>query len=260
MDIFHILSSKPHNAHFLKRYYTFINQCSKANSLLTKEELGITEAHHICPKAKDLFPEYKNFSEHKWNKINLTPNQHYIAHWILWKCFKGSQIDAFWKMNQKQSENKTQYKKLGNKLYAKLRADKSEKQSILMKSLQEDPSFKEKAFEATKKNNQKRKESGEQKRLMESLWENGKLLEGQRKYRESEEGKLLIKQNQEKIAEYKRTEKGRKESKDSATKSHNNGSFLKTCEKCGQQMKTIYGNYSRHIKKCQGIVPTLFDD
>lgn len=257
MDILTILSSKPHNKHYLKRYYTFITQCSKANSL---SKPPITEAHHICPKAKDLFPQYNKLSEHKWNRIDLTPNQHYVAHWILWKCFKGSQIDAFWKMNQKQSANKTQYKKLGNKLYAKLKEDKSKKQSILLKELHKDPLFKEKALEATVRNNKERKESGEQKRLMESLWENGKMKEGQERYRNSEEGKQIIKLAQEKTAEYKRSEKGRKESRDSANKSHNNGAFLKTCEKCGQQMKTIYGNYSRHVKICQGIVPTLFDD
>ena len=139
MDILTIFSSKPHNKHYLKRYYTFILNCSKANSLLTREELGITESHHICPKAKDLFPQYGKFSENKWNKIVLTPNQHYIAHWILWKVYGGSQIDAFWKMNQKQSANKTQYRKIGHRTYLILKEDKSKNQSELLSELHKDP-------------------------------------------------------------------------------------------------------------------------
>nr|QMP83668.1 MAG: hypothetical protein [Caudoviricetes sp.] len=260
MDILNILSSKPHNQHYLKRYYTFISNCCKANSLLTKEELGITENHHICPKAKDLFPEFSNFSKNKWNKIQLTPNQHYVAHWILWKVYGGSQIDAFWKMNQKQSANKTQYRKIGNKTYYLLKVEKCKKQSKLLSDLHKDPEFKKKSLEATNRNNKIRKENGEQKKLMESLWENGKLREGQINFRNSERGKQSIEQTILKIAEYKRSPEGRQVSTDTAKKSHENGAFLKTCEKCGLQLKTIYGNYSRHVKKCQGIAPTLFDD
>jgi hypothetical protein len=49
------------------------------------------ETHHICPKAKDLFPEYKDLRINKWNSIDLTARQHIIAHVILWKAYGGSQ-------------------------------------------------------------------------------------------------------------------------------------------------------------------------
>ncbi|HET8686335.1 MAG TPA: hypothetical protein VFM18_06685, partial [Methanosarcina sp.] len=81
VDIYSILSSKPHNKHYLNRYFNFIQQCCQANSLKTKEELGYTEKHHICPKS--IFPEHKKFRSNKWNKAVLTARQHFIAHWML---------------------------------------------------------------------------------------------------------------------------------------------------------------------------------
>src|ERR1035437_2166911 len=100
-DIYSLLSSKSHNKHHLKRYYTFILACIQINSTKTKEELGYTEKHHICPKASDLFPEYKSFRKNQWNKALLTGKQHKIAHILLWKSYGGSQTTAFWRMGGK---------------------------------------------------------------------------------------------------------------------------------------------------------------
>ena len=72
--IYTILSSKPHNPHYLKRYIKFIESCK----LNTTGEL-----HHIAPKSKQLFPEFKSFKLHQWNKIKLSLRQHYIAHLLL---------------------------------------------------------------------------------------------------------------------------------------------------------------------------------
>jgi hypothetical protein len=83
MDIYSILASKPHNPHYLNRYITFIEQCQQKNVGYD----GYTENHHICPKAKDMFPGYVNFKKHPWNKAELTARQHFIAHLILWKTF-----------------------------------------------------------------------------------------------------------------------------------------------------------------------------
>jgi hypothetical protein len=97
-DIKEILSSKPHNPHYLKRYIWFIEYCQKAN----KDYIGYTEKHHICPQAKDLFPEYKSLRKHPWNCVVLTPRQHLIAHFILVKIYPDSQSSKFalWKMFQ----------------------------------------------------------------------------------------------------------------------------------------------------------------
>ena len=96
MDIYSILSSKPHNPHYLNRYIRFIQSCQKVN----KNWNDYVEKHHICPKSKDLFPEYKSFSKHSWNCAILTARQHFIAHWILWKTYPDSKSVsyAFWQM------------------------------------------------------------------------------------------------------------------------------------------------------------------
>lgn len=125
IDIYSILSSKPHNPHYLKRYYKFILWCDQVNSTKTKEELGYAEKHHICPKAKDLFSEYEYFKKNPWNKIVLTGRQHYIAHWILWKVYGQSQSQAFWQMT-----NKLQIK--SSKVYNSIKNDRNIVQSQCM--------------------------------------------------------------------------------------------------------------------------------
>ena len=84
IDIYSILESKPHNPHYLKRYWKFIQSCKT-------DGIEYTENHHICPKALDLFPE---FSFAKWNNKKLTADQHIVAHIILWKAYGGSQALA----------------------------------------------------------------------------------------------------------------------------------------------------------------------
>lgn len=85
MDIYNILQSKPHKSFHLKRYITFIQQCQQKDT--ESPCVGSRERHHICPKAKDMFPEYRSFSQHPWNLATLTPRQHFIAHIMLWKAF-----------------------------------------------------------------------------------------------------------------------------------------------------------------------------
>ena len=84
MDLFTILSSKPHNVHYLKRYVKFINLCETKNKTLSDT---YTEKHHICPRSKSLFPEFSNLTKNKWNKIILTAKQHFVAHHLLWKAY-----------------------------------------------------------------------------------------------------------------------------------------------------------------------------
>ena len=87
-QIIEILKSKPHNPHYLNRYIKFINGCQIANLNLSLNEY--TETHHILPKAKELFPEYKDLRKNKWNSVRLTARQHIIAHIILWKVYGGT--------------------------------------------------------------------------------------------------------------------------------------------------------------------------
>lgn len=90
MNIYTLLKTKPHNEHFLKRYYNFITLCNKVNTNEQKYE-----NHHFLPKANDMFPEYKSFKENPWNKIKLTQRQHFIAHWILAKAYYSSYSQSY---------------------------------------------------------------------------------------------------------------------------------------------------------------------
>jgi hypothetical protein len=91
MNIYNILSSRPHNPHYLNRYITFIAQCQIKNVGYE----GYVEKHHICPKAKSFFPEYSSFKKFPWNMIKLTAKQHFIAHWILARAFGDKMWNAF---------------------------------------------------------------------------------------------------------------------------------------------------------------------
>ena len=115
MDIYSILASKPHNPHYLNRYITFIRQCQLQN-LMNDTCL---EKHHICPKAKDMFPEYMSLSENKWNRADLTLRQHFLSHIMLWKAFphSRSQMYAAYAMKNKNGM------KLNSRIYCILKED-----------------------------------------------------------------------------------------------------------------------------------------
>ena len=125
MDIYSILSSKPHNPHYLNRYITFIEQCQQNN-------VGyefLLENHHICPKADDMFPEYVCFKTYPWNKAALTPRQHFIAHIILWKCFYNtvSCSKALWFMSNGVWKQYSNYSKRYHILRKEISDDKKGK-------------------------------------------------------------------------------------------------------------------------------------
>lgn len=113
INIYAILESKPNNPHYLKRYYKFIQFCQEINQNIDENEY--MEEHHICPKAEDLFPEYKSFKHNPWNKINLTFRQHIICHLMLAKAYRKSQIYALYfllkianpELNHKFSANRS---------------------------------------------------------------------------------------------------------------------------------------------------------
>lgn len=117
MDIYDILSSKPHNKHYLHRYIKFITACQHKNIHF----YGYTENHHICPKAKDMFPEYNSFSQHPWNCAKLTARQHFIAHMMLWKVYnnRSSTLTLYYM-------KKVNNKKMNSRLYEKLKIERSE--------------------------------------------------------------------------------------------------------------------------------------
>lgn len=119
MDIYTILASKPHNPHYLNRYVAFIEHHQFKNI----GHSDYIEKHHICPKANDMFPEYKSFKENPWNRIFLTARQHFVAHLLLWKTYKFSKscFDAVWLMKH---QNKI---KVNSKLYESMKIQHSNK-------------------------------------------------------------------------------------------------------------------------------------
>lgn len=96
MDIRAVLESVEHNRHYLNKYIRFLAGCQTKNSTAVR-----LEKHHICPKAADMFPQYRNLRTHTWNVVKLTSRQHIIAHYMLMKAYpdKSSQRYALWAMN-----------------------------------------------------------------------------------------------------------------------------------------------------------------
>lgn len=86
MDIYRILERKSINNHYLKRYVNFIHHCIESNKNVNTKYI---EKHHICPAGKTFFPEYTDLKQNPWNRADLTPRQHLIAHWMLAKSLGG---------------------------------------------------------------------------------------------------------------------------------------------------------------------------
>jgi hypothetical protein len=132
-DIRNKATHKVKNTHYFERYIRLLDLFSNRNESLP--EGSYTESHHILPKANDMFPEYEDFKEHPWNEINLTARQHFIAHWILWKAFQGSQGFAF-KCFIDQVEcknNQRQNLKVTSRVYEELKLQSSSFMSEYMK-------------------------------------------------------------------------------------------------------------------------------
>lgn len=70
---------------YTKWYWGIVNK-----ALQRKSEPGIKyERHHILPKGKYLFPEFKSSKIHKWNGVNLTHKEHFVCHLLLTKMTTG---------------------------------------------------------------------------------------------------------------------------------------------------------------------------
>lgn len=110
---YQLLATIKHNHHYLDRYVKFILSCKQAN-----QELSLStrlENHHVLPKY--IFPENSSFSHNAWNLAKLTPRQHFIAHWILWRTFGGKMAYPFRTLKNVNGQ------KLNSKTYASLRSD-----------------------------------------------------------------------------------------------------------------------------------------
>lgn len=71
-----------YNIHYLLRYITFIEKIR----IVPTSEYG--ENHHILPVS--LFPEHRLAGVSPWNQKRIGPREHYICHWLLYKCFQNN--------------------------------------------------------------------------------------------------------------------------------------------------------------------------
>lgn len=83
MYIYATLKTKPHNPHYLNRYIKFIERCRAITAS------SYSEKHHICPKAKEMFPELKDDPN---NLIILPYRHHVVAHMLLYKAFENNSM------------------------------------------------------------------------------------------------------------------------------------------------------------------------
>ena len=79
MDLRTILKTRHHDLAWLDRYLTFIADARVPGSLVDR--------HHILPQAA--FPAYASFDEHPWNRALLTPADHLVAHYYLFRALPG---------------------------------------------------------------------------------------------------------------------------------------------------------------------------
>jgi hypothetical protein len=129
-------SKKIFNSHYFNRYLRLINNFNDHN-LENKELYPHLEEHHILPKANDMFPEYKNLKDHTWNSVYLNARQHYIAHWLLWKTFGGSQSYVFRCFNtqSKCRNNKRNKRRISSRVFDQLKKDQRQYMSEINKGL-----------------------------------------------------------------------------------------------------------------------------
>ena len=73
-----LLSVIPHDPAWLDRYFRHITE----SGLLACKG---AERHHIVPRS--VAPQYVNFRHHPWNRVFLSPTNHLLAHYYLFRAF-----------------------------------------------------------------------------------------------------------------------------------------------------------------------------
>lgn len=100
----------PKSKHYLDRYLSFISGINNLPNILTEE-------HHILPESMEGSNESSNL-------IRLTPRQHYIAHWMLWKAYKSKEMTAaFFSMCNQNNQYQHREYRINSKVYEQLRVE-----------------------------------------------------------------------------------------------------------------------------------------
>jgi hypothetical protein len=99
---------EPKNTHYINRYCNFINS-------IQNTDITVYEVHHIIPRCL-------GGNNNPENLITLTPRQHFIAHWILWKAYKTKELTAsFFAMCNQNNPYQSRNPKISSRVYETLR-------------------------------------------------------------------------------------------------------------------------------------------
>jgi hypothetical protein len=108
MNLFNLpQGAEPH----FSRYIKFIN--SRPKRIYEKFRVN---KHHILPRSMNGTEDFSNL-------IILTHREHYIAHLILWKCYGGAMVTAFWFMQFNASTSGKYNNKINSRQFSILRED-----------------------------------------------------------------------------------------------------------------------------------------
>lgn len=94
---------------------------------------GETEEHHILPKS--IFPEFSNLRKYKWNKVNLSYYDHFMAHVYLANTGNYHMLSALKIMSEMNLDRfDSDTKEIIADIYSKKKAECILKQSAYMKN------------------------------------------------------------------------------------------------------------------------------
>ena len=106
---------------YSKYYYNIITNALQADRKKlpkTNKNFVYYESHHVIPKS--VKPEFKDWKLNPWNKVLLTPKEHFICHLLLTKMLSGKDknkmVYALWGMTNQAS--KYQGDRFKSNLYA----------------------------------------------------------------------------------------------------------------------------------------------
>ena len=150
-----IIYPEPKSQHFLNRYIKFINSINNPDN-------AIVEVHHILPKSMG----GKNNSD---NLIKLTPRQHYIAHWMLWKAFETKETTAaFFSMCNQTNQHQSRNFRISSSMYESLKIEFKRHIKGIAEELWSDPVYRKKHQDSNASEHTKKLRSEKAK----ELWQN----------------------------------------------------------------------------------------
>lgn len=167
MYIYNNILPEPQSHHYFKRYVRFIQSI--------RENTGTVEIHHILPKSL-------GGSNEKNNLIALTPRQHFIAHWMLWKAYSTKELTyAFFAMcNQNNPYQQRDTKRITSRVYENLKLQCREIISESTIELWSRPDYRQKHIDSNNTSSTKTRRSIAAKKL----WQNQEFRDKQRQSRE----------------------------------------------------------------------------